>query len=89
MDAFHDCSKIDGYLDALGFSSTSSSIPGRQDPFVVQHNSSNEGVNSDGRIIDPDQLNGDLRAMNPMMWISNSAELEEWLGNSEFITDFI
>lgn len=89
VHAFQDSSKIDGYLDALGFSSTSSGIPGRQDPFIAQHDSSNEGVDSDGRRNGPDQVNGDLRAMNPMMWIANSAELEEWLGNSEFITDFI
>ncbi|RFN44628.1 fungal specific transcription factor domain-containing protein [Fusarium flagelliforme] len=88
-DAFQDCSKIDGYLDALGFSSTSGAIPGRQDPFFVQHDSSNGGVDGDGRRTGPDQLNGDLRVMNPMMWIANSAELEEWLGNNEFITDLI
>jgi hypothetical protein len=84
-DAFQDCSKIDGYLDALGFSSASGAIPGRQDPFFVQHDRSNGGVDGDGRGTGPDQLNGDLRVMNPMMWIANSAELEEWLGNNELL----
>ncbi|KAL7757124.1 hypothetical protein ACKLNR_014117 [Fusarium oxysporum f. sp. zingiberi] len=86
VDGYQESSKIDGYLDALGFSSTSGGIPSRQDHLLAQHDSSNREVENDGRRTGPDALNGDLRAMNPMMWMSNSAELEEWLGNNEFMT---
>ncbi|KAF5689906.1 fungal specific transcription factor factor domain-containing protein [Fusarium circinatum] len=85
VDGCQDSSKIDGYLDALGFSSTSSGISSRPDHLLAQRGNSNMEVENNGRT-GLDTLSGDLRAMNPMMWTSNSAELEEWLGNNEFMT---
>ncbi|KAF5616466.1 fungal specific transcription factor factor domain protein [Fusarium tjaetaba] len=53
---------------------------------LAQHESSNMEVENDSRRIVPDGLNGGLRAMNPMMWMANSAEVEEWQGNNGFMT---
>lgn len=89
MEGCQDSSKIDGYLNALGFSSTSSGIPSRQDHFLFQHDGSNEGAENNGSGTGSDELTGDLRAMNPMLWIANTAELEEWLENSDLIADLI
>ncbi|KAL3446140.1 hypothetical protein BJX65DRAFT_296580 [Aspergillus insuetus] len=58
LDGWQDSSKIDTYLDALGFSSANA-------------------------------MNDELRVINPMMWMANSAELEEWLENNEVMTGSI
>ncbi|KAG4281068.1 hypothetical protein FPRO06_09973 [Fusarium proliferatum] len=81
-----DSSKIDGYLDAPGFASTSGVISSLQDHLLTQHDGSDREVENEGGTTGPDTLNGDLRAMNPMMWTANSAELEEWLANNDFMT---
>jgi hypothetical protein len=86
VDGWQDGFKIDGYLDALGFSSTSGGIPSRQDYLHAQHDNSNREAESDGSRTGADVMNDDLRAMNPIMWMANSAELEEWLENNEFMT---
>lgn len=81
-----DSSKIDGYLDALGFASTSGGISSLQDHLLTQHDGSDREVEKEAGTTGPDTLNGDLRAMNPMMWTANSVELEEWLANNDFMT---
>ncbi len=84
-----DSSKIYDYLDALGFASTSGGISSLKDHLLTQHDGSDREVEKEGGTTGLDTLNGDLRAMNPMMWTANSAELEEWLGNNHFMTGLI
>ncbi|KAL3259781.1 hypothetical protein ABHI18_005089 [Aspergillus niger] len=89
LDGWQDSSKIDTYLDALGFSSASACIPGRQHHFIPQHDSSNREAETNDAGTSADATNDELRVMNPMMWMANSAELEEWLENNEVMTGSI
>jgi hypothetical protein len=90
LDGRQDSSKIDTYLDALGFSSASACIPGRQHHLIIpQHDSSNREVETNDARTGADAANDELRVMNPMMWMANSAELEEWLENNEVMTGSI
>ena len=79
LDGWQDSSQIDTYLDALGFSSASACIPGRQHRLIPQPDGDNREA----------ETNDELRVMNPMMWMANSAELEEWLENNEVMTGSI
>ncbi|EAW21004.1 putative transcription factor [Aspergillus fischeri NRRL 181] len=89
LDGWQDSSKIDTYLDALGFSSASACIPGRQHHLIPQHDSSNREAETNDARTSADAKNDELRVMNPMMWMANSAELEEWLENNEVMTGSI
>lgn len=75
--------KMDTCLGALGFSSA-----GQCDDSQLQ---SQEGLGQPvaaGLVGSADQegadtINDGLRAMNPILWMANGAELEDWLDNNE------
>lgn len=89
LDGWRDGAKIDTYLDALGFSSASACIPGRQNHLIPQQYSNNREAETNDPRSNADATNDELRVMNPMMWMANSAELEEWLENNEIMTGSI
>ncbi|CAF3543745.1 unnamed protein product [Fusarium graminearum] len=84
-------SKIDSYLDALGFSSASGGNPSRHDNMFSQQNSivGDGAIGSNNAGTSVDGVGDEFRVINPMMWMGNSMELEEWLENSEVMAGLI
>ncbi|XEV07242.1 hypothetical protein FSHL1_012529 [Fusarium sambucinum] len=91
IDNWQGASKIDSYLDALGFSSASVGNPSRHHTMFSQHNSigDNGAVGTNNAGTSTDGMGDEFRVANPMMWMGNSMELEEWLENSEAMAGFI
>lgn len=84
-DNWQDGSKIDSYLDALGFSSASGGNPIRHNNIFTEHDSlvaDGESGSNNART-STEGVGDEFRVINPMMWMGNSMELEEWLENSE------
>ncbi|KPA35814.1 transcription factor [Fusarium langsethiae] len=88
---WQDASKIDGYLDALGFSSSSGGNPSRHHNMFAQHDSMGDNVVIESRNAgtSAEGMGDEFRVVNLMMWMGNSMELEERLENSEVMTGFI
>jgi hypothetical protein len=75
-DGWQDNSRIDNCLDALGFSFTSGHIQTQQQTPNNPHIFTESDAGADNRGNSADAMSNRLRAMDPMIWMANSAELE-------------
>ncbi|KIL84037.1 fungal specific transcription factor domain-containing protein [Fusarium avenaceum] len=78
-DGWQDSSTIDHCLDALGFSFTSGHIPTQQRQSDTPHICTESDFGADDTRNSADAMNNRIRATDPMIWMANSAELEDWL----------
>lgn len=88
-DGWQDSSTIDHCLDALGFSFTSGHIPTQQRQPDTPHICTESDSGADRVRNSVDTMDNRLRAMDPMVWMANSAELEDWLESNGVITGLI
>lgn len=71
--------EVDAYLAALGFSSQASAEQQHETQYLV---SSEQGVGESANLELP-------RSVNPMIWMGNGAQLEDWLWSNEHMVSFL
>lgn len=83
-------SKVGAYLDSLGFSSIIGSVPSQQPLGPHQGNpGAVEGFGPYNAEAGAGGAGDGLRAINPLIWAANGADLEDWLQNNEVMTELM